>query len=177
MLHRVLAPAILLLAATAAAATQFQSGDWAAAKMGNRCFVYTERAAPDTSGTLIFSFDVKGFNAAFQYEYTPWPGETDAPWDEEDAVVLEVDGSALWLGDEMFTGYGAGGYVAEMTAGFVPEMLLNTMSAAQSVTVALDRVLLGETWVYGVFSISGFREALARAAEWCSFDPRNLPRS
>ncbi|WP_300030075.1 hypothetical protein [uncultured Roseobacter sp.] len=175
MLLRYLAFAAFFLCATSAKATQSQTGDWAAVRMGNQCFVYTQRAASHTSGTLIFSFDPEGFNAAFHYQYTAWPGETEAPWDEDDAVLLEVDGAEIWLGEEMFKDYREGRYVVELTAGFVPDMVLSLLGATDSVSVALDRTRLGETWVYGLFSASGFRETLTQAAEWCSFDPHNLP--
>jgi hypothetical protein len=167
-----------VLLPAAAWASQAQHGDWAAAQIGNRCHVYSVRSAPDTSGALIFSFSQKGYNASFEYEYTPWPGETATPWDEDDLVVLEVDDTATWLGDEMFQHFHAGGDILVMTAGFVPDMLLQMMSAQTSVVVALERAAHGgEVWLYGQFAITGFAESLAEAAGWCDFNPRNLPRS
>ncbi|MEP2642786.1 hypothetical protein [Roseobacter sp.] len=165
---------ILSLWATASAATQFQSGDWAAAKIGNQCFIYTQRAARDTSGALIFSFGVQGLNAGFRYEYAPWPGDTQAPWDADDIILLEIDGATVWLGDEMMLGDSAVGYAADLTPGFVPEMAQAILGATDTVTVALDRVALGETWTYGVFSPMGFKETLDHARQWCEFDPGNL---
>jgi hypothetical protein len=168
--------AIILPAA--ASAGQVQHADWAAAQIGNRCHVYSVRSAPDTSGTLIFSFSQGGYNASFEYEYRPWPGETETPWDEDDLVVLEVDDTATWLGDEMFPHVHAGGDILVMTGGFVPDMVLQMMSAQSTVGVALERAAHGgEVWLYGQFATAGFAESLAEAAAWCDFNPRNLPRS
>lgn len=176
MFFRTLLASILAIGTTPAVASQFQSGDWSAVAIGNTCFVYTERAAPDTSGTLVFGFGGGGFNATFRYDYQPWPDEQGAPWDADDIVVLEIDGAPLWLSDEMFTGQD-GGYMASMTDGFVPDMVLTAMTATDTITFALDRSAFNETWIYGIFSVFGFRESLEQAAHWCDFDPRNLPRS
>lgn len=166
-----------LASATTVQAVQYEQGNWGAALIGNQCHVYTLASARDTSGTLIFSFAREGYNASFTYEYTPWPGETGTPWDEDDTVVLEVDGAAIWLGDEMFTGWGPGGDTISLTGGFVPDMVMQALSAQETISVALDRSAHGEIWLYGHFSTTGFADTLAQAAEWCGFNPRNLPRS
>jgi hypothetical protein len=98
--------------ASPAAAQTFSSGDWAASKIGQVCYVFTTRAASDTSGALVFRFENKGYNAGFSYEYAPWPGETGAPWGENDYVALEVDEEVTWLSDEMSTDLGPTGYNA-----------------------------------------------------------------
>lgn len=177
MRHKILLAFGFLIWATTASALEFQSGDWRASKIGNTCYIHTQRAAPHTSGTLIFGFGQGGYNASFQYEYTAWPGETEAPWSEDDSVVLEVDGTESWLGDEMFTQVRNGNYVADMASGFVSDMVMNMFSAQNTLTVAFDRPSLGETWVYGVFSPQGFHESMSQAATWCAFEPRNLPSS
>lgn len=176
---RILSISLLVsaFAVAAAQAGQFQQGNWGAAMIGNQCHVYSLASARDTSGTLIFSFARDGYNASFTYEYTPWPGETETPWDEDDTTVLQVDGAAIWLGDEMFTGWGPGGDTISMTAGFVPDMVMQAMTARETLSVSLDRSAHGEIWLYGHFSTDGFAESLEQAASWCGFNPRNLPRS
>lgn len=158
-------------------ANQFQQGDWASTKIGNTCFVHTLRSARDTSGTLIFSFLDGGYSASFSYEYTAWPGETEPPWGENDPVILAVDDQATWLAEEVFTGMSSSGYEAAMTAGFVSEMVKLISTAERNISVSFDRADHGEVWLYGLFGTVGFRESLTQAAEWCNFDPANLPQS
>ena len=165
------------LAAAPAFAATFESGNWAAAKIGQACHVFTQRAARDTSGALVFSFGPQGYNASFAYEYAPWPGETGAPWDEGDSVLLEVDGEEIWLGEEMFPGESHHGYRADMTDGFVSEMIAAALGAKSSISVNFDRAAQGEVWLYGKFATDGFAASLARAGEWCGFDPGSLPSS
>ncbi|WP_424982741.1 hypothetical protein [Maritalea sp. S77] len=163
--------------ATPAIAQTYSSGDWAAAKIGQVCYVFTTRSARDTSGALVFRFEDKGYNAGFSYEYAPWPGETGAPWGEDDYVVLEIDGEATWLGDEMFTDLGPTGYNASMTSGFVSEMITEINKASNSVGFAMERQSDGETVLYGLFSAAGFAESMANAGEMCQFSPSALPTS
>lgn len=165
------------LASGPAAAATFESGNWAAAKVGQTCHVFTQRAARDTSGALVFSFGPNGYNAGFAYEYAPWPGETGAPWDDGDFVLLEADGQEIWLGEEMFAGPGPNGYTADLTAGFVSEMIAVTLGAQSSISVNFDRAAHGEVWLYGKFATEGFAESLSRAGDWCGFDPQRLPSS
>jgi len=166
-----------LALATPVAAQQFGSGDWAASKIGQTCYVFTVRSARDTSGALIFRFQENGFNADFSYEYQPWPGAQGAPWGTDDLVVLEVDGEEIWLGDEMLTAEGPTGYGASMTAGFVPEMIAAISRATNSVAYSMDRQADGEVVLYGLFSNAGFTESIKQAGEWCNFDPAALPSS
>ena len=168
---------VSLLAVSTASAFTFESGNWAAARVGHACHVFTQRAARDTSGALVFTFHNKGYSSSFGYDYHPWPGETGAPWDEEDFVILAFDGEESWLGDEMFTHQGIGGYGAYMTDGMVPDMISAILNSTSSVEVMLDRSAKGEVWLYGKFSSAGFAENLQRASEWCDFDPHNLPSS
>ncbi|MEP1612594.1 MAG: hypothetical protein ABJL72_11820 [Roseobacter sp.] len=177
MLSKLALPSVLVSCATCVAAGQFSSGDWSAAKIGNTCYVYTQRAQSHTSGTLIFGFTKGGYNATFQYEYTPWHGETEAPWSESDAVVLEVDGAEIWLGEEMFPRFWAGNYSAELTTGFVSEMLMTVSTTQSNIAVAFDQSATGEIVLFGNFSPIGFQESLARAAQWCEFEPTALPGS
>ncbi len=166
-----------LLAASTTSAATFESGNWAAAKVGQTCHVFSQRAARDTSGALVFSFGPQGYNAAFTYEYAPWPGEAGAPWDEGDTVLLEVDAQEIWLGEEMFAGPGPNGYVADMTSGLVGEMVAATLAATSTISVNFDRAAMGEVWLYGKFATDGFAASLARAGEWCGFNPTQLPAS
>lgn len=163
--------------ASPAAAQTFSSGDWAASKIGQVCYVFTTRSARDTSGALVFRFEDKGLNAGFSYEYAPWPGETGAPWGENDYVALEVDEEVTWLSDEMFTDLGPTGYNASMTSGFVSEMIAELNGASNSVGFAMERQSDGETVLYGLFSVAGFSESMARAGEMCQFSPSALPSS
>lgn len=165
-----------LLASGASAAT-YQTGNWAAAKVGQTCYVFTQRAARDTSGALVFSFGPQGHNADFSYEYAPWPGETGTPWDEDDTVTLEIDGQEFWLGEEMFPDEDWRGYAAHMTGDFVPEMIAALLSAQTSVSVNFDRAAHGEVWLYGKFATEGFDATLREAGAICGFDPLNLPGS
>lgn len=176
---RFLATALIasLSLATPAFAQTFSSGDWAAAKIGQVCYVFTTRSARDTSGALVFRFENQGFNAGFSYEYAPWPGETEAPWGEDDYVVLEIDGEATWLGDEMSTDLGPTGYNASMTSGFVADMIAEINRASNSVGFAMERQSDGETVLYGLFSAAGFAESMASAGEMCQFSPSALPTS
>lgn len=169
--------AACLTAGTAASAATFESGNWAAAKVGQTCHVFTQRAHRDTSGALVFSFGPSGYNAGFTYEYAPWPGESGAPWDEEDFVLLEADGQEIWLGEEMLTTLAPNGYVADLTSGFVSEMIAVTLAAESDISVNFDRAAHGEVWLYGKFATEGFGASLARAGEWCGFDPARLPSS
>lgn len=175
-LQLALAAAVSLAAFPASAAT-FESGNWAAAKIGQTCHVFTQRAARDTTGALVFSFGPQGTNAGFAYEYAPWPGETGAPWDEGDFVLLEVDGQEIWLGEEMFAGPGPNGYTAGMTSGFVSEMIAAALGAQSSISVNFDRAAHGEVWLYGKFATDGLAASLTRAGAWCGFDPNRLPSS
>ncbi len=165
------------ISAPVALAQTYHSGNWAAAKVGQACYVFTQRAARDTSGALVFSFGPGGYNAGFAYEYAPWPGENGAPWDEGDFVILEVDGQEIWLGDEMFPGEGINGYRADMTSGFVAEMIAAIKAAQSTVGVNFDRAAKGEVWVYGLFATEGFAESLTEAGAMCGFDPNRLPSS
>ncbi len=156
---------------------QFGEGDWAASKIGQVCYVFTVRSARHTSGNLIFHFENQGFNAGFRYEYEPWPGETDAPWGSDDYVVLEVDNEEIWLGDEMFPEEGRTGYLATMTQGFVSEMITELEGATNSVAYAMYSEEQAENQTFGLFSVAGFSESLAKAGEWCQFNPSDLPSS
>ena len=167
----------LVFSTSRAHADYFEHGNWATVKIGQVCYVYSLRSAKDTSGTLIFGFLEKGYNASFEYRYTPYPGESGSPWDQEDYVVLSVDGSESWLGDEMTTGLDSHGDFASLTAGFVPEIIAMIRAATSNVEVAFDREKLGERWVYGLFSATGFSATVVKAGEWCQFDPANLPAS
>lgn len=169
--------AVTCLLASGTSAATYQSGNWAAAKVGQACYVFTQRAARDTSGALVFSFGPKGYNAGFSYEYAPWPGETTAPWDEDDTVTLEVDGKEIWLGEEMFPGQDWRGYAAHMSGGLVPEMIAALLAAHSSVSVNFDRAAHGEVWLYGKFATEGFTATLTEAGAICGFDPLNLPSS
>ncbi|AVX03827.1 hypothetical protein [Maritalea myrionectae] len=160
-----------------AAAQTFSSGDWAASKIGQVCYVFTTRSARDTSGALVFRFENQGYNAGFSYEYAPWPGETGAPWGENDYVALEVDGEVTWLSDEMLADLGPTGYNASMTSGFVSEMITELNGASDSIGFAMERQSDGETVLYGLFSPAGFTESMARAGEMCQFSPSALPAS
>ncbi|MEL0435905.1 hypothetical protein [Phycobacter sp. K97] len=165
------------LAATGVSAATYKSGNWAAAKVGQTCYVFTQRAARDTSGALVFSFGPGGYNSGFAYEYAPWPGEDGAPWDQDDTVILEVDGQEIWLGDEMLAAEGLHGYRADMTDGFVPEMIAALRASQSTVSVNFDRAAHGEVWLYGSFATEGFSASLSEAGAMCGFDPSNLPAS
>jgi hypothetical protein len=165
------------ISAPVALAQTYQSGNWAAAKVGQVCYVFTQRAARDTSGALVFSFGPGGYNAGFAYEYAPWPGESGAPWDRDDSVILEIDGQEIWLGEEMFTDEGLHGYRADMTGGFVPEMITALQASRSTVSVNFDRPAKGEVWLYGSFASEGFSASLSEAGAMCGFDPNRLPAS
>ncbi|MFT6460413.1 hypothetical protein [Pseudophaeobacter arcticus] len=167
----------LVFSTSLAHADYFEHGDWATVKIGQVCYVYSLRSAKDTSGTLIFGFLEKGYNASFEYRYAPYPGETGAPWDEDDLVALSVDGEESWLGEEMMSGWDSQGYFTSLTGGFVSEMIGMVRAATDTVEVAFDREKLGERWVYGLFSATGFSATVVKAGEWCQFDPANLPSS
>lgn len=166
----------LLLAGTAQAAT-FESGDWGAAKVGHACHVFSTRAARHTSGALVLTFYQNGFNASFGYDYHPWPGETEAPWSEEDYPMIAFDDEGSWLGDEMFTGEDIGGYGMYLTDGMLPDLISSIRTAQQSVDILLDRSAQNEVMLLGRFSPEGFEPALQKAGEWCAFDANNLPSS
>ncbi|TYC66355.1 hypothetical protein FMN63_18575 [Stappia sp. BW2] len=168
---------LALLPATGVAAAPFASGDWEAARIGGTCLVYNNAPARDTSGSLQFSFDVKGYNADFTYEYAPYSENEEDPWAETDLVEITIDGEDIWLGEEMFpVGMQAPNKIS-MTSGFVKEMAAAVASAKSQVDISVERESLGETWLYGRFSPVGFSESLAKAAEMCDFDPANLPES
>ncbi|TYC49398.1 hypothetical protein FMN50_25480 [Rhodobacterales bacterium] len=166
---------LALLPATTVAAAPFSSGDWEAARIGGTCLVYNNAAARDTSGSLQFSFDVKGYNAGFTYEYAPYTENEDAPWNDTDTVLISVDDEEIWLGEEMFPDGQANPNSLSMTSGFVKDMIAAVSNAQRSIDIAVEREDLGETWLYGLFSPAGFNESLARAAEMCNFDPAGLP--
>lgn len=167
----------LVLTTSAAFAAYFEHGAWATVKIGQVCHVYTLRSSRDTSGALVFSFLEKGYNPSFEYRYAPYPGETGPPWDEADAVILTVDGAVSWLGDEMASGWDSEGDFASLTSGFVSDMIATLRAANGVVDVVFDRTKLGEQWVYGRFSATGFTAVIVKAGEWCQFDPSNLPAS
>ncbi|MCK7613768.1 hypothetical protein [Roseibium sediminicola] len=176
-----LRPYALLLAflpasAPVAAAT-FSSGDWEAARIGGTCLVYTNAAARDTSGSLQFSFDAKGYNAGFSYEYAPYTDNEEDPWSETDLVEITIDGEDIWLGEEMFPVGQSDPNSLAMTGGFVKEMIAVVANAERTVDISVERESLGETWLYGRFSPVGFKESLAKAAEMCDFNPASLPES
>lgn len=79
MNFRAFVSVLALLPATGAAAAPFSSGDWEAARIGSTCLVYNNAPARDTSGSLQFSFDVKGYNADFTYEYAPYTENEEDP--------------------------------------------------------------------------------------------------
>lgn len=155
----------------------FERDHWATVKIGQVCFVYSLRSSRDTSGTLVFSFLERGYNPSFEYRYAPYPGETGLPWDPNDTVVLSLDGEEIWMGEEMMTAWDPHGDFATMTTGVVAEMIARVRAAETSVEVAFDRVELGEVWIYGLFSPTGFTATVVKAGEWCRFDPANLPAS
>ncbi len=167
----------LVFTTSMAHATYFEHGAWATVKIGQVCKVFSLRSSRETSGTLVFSFMEKGFNPSFEYRYAPYPGETGAPWDEGDTVVLGVDGEESWLADEMSTGWDSYGDFAALTSGFVTDMITSLRAANDIVEVGFDRAQLGERWIYGQFSPIGFTATVVKAGEWCEFDPANLPSS
>lgn len=167
----------VLTAPSAVAAATFSSGDWEAVRIGGTCLVYTNAAARDTSGSLQFSFDVKGFNAGFSYEYAPYTDNEEAPWSETDLVEITIDGEDIWLGEEMFPVGQADPNSLAMTGGFVKDMIAALATAERTIDISVERESLGETWLYGRFSPVGFNESLAKAAEMCDFNPAGLPES
>ncbi|MBD8893591.1 hypothetical protein [Roseibium litorale] len=177
MILRRLALMLALLPVTPAAAEPFSSGDWEAAKIGGKCLVYTNRSARDTSGSLQFSFDVKGYNADFSYEYEPYTANEDAPWSDTDTVLISVDDEEIWLGEEMSPVGQSNPNRLSMTSGFVKDMVAAVAKAGQMIDISVERESLGETWLYGRFSPAGFKESLSKAAEMCDFDPAKLPES
>ncbi|SFR09043.1 hypothetical protein [Poseidonocella sedimentorum] len=170
-----LAVLTLLIHTTAARAAYFEHGAWATVKIGHICHVYSLRSSRETSGALVFSFPERGYDASFEYRYAPYPGEVDDPWGPNDPVVIFVDGEESWIGEEMSTGWDSRGDFASLTTGFVPDMMSMVRGATGIVEVALDRVELGERWIYGQFSAEGFTATVVKAGEWCLFDPDNLP--
>ena len=161
-----------------AAGNYFESGNWAAVRMGQSCHLFSQRADRHTSGMLAFSFDQKGYNANFRYEYHPWANDEGAPWDQNsDYVELFVDDELIWLGDEMFFDVNNGRDGASMTAGFVSEMIQATLKSQRGVTFAVHKTTEAETWAYGGFSTDGFAATLKQAGEMCDFDPDALPQS
>jgi hypothetical protein len=56
-------------------------------------------------------------------------------------------------------------------------MIAATLGAQSDISVSFDRAALGEVWLYGKFATDGFAASLARAGEWCGFDPQRLPSS
>lgn len=167
------------LAAGTTAATAQDYSDWEFALIGQTCHVYTNAAARDTSGSLDFTFGPNGFNAGFTYIYRPWPGEeNEPPWDEQnDYVRIDIDNEEIWLGEEMFFGANANSYTADLTSGFVGEMLAAVSTAQQTVDFMVYRAEFDEAWLYGRFSVAGFNDTLAKAVEVCAFDPSRLPES
>lgn len=174
---RLVLAALLLLVAPPALAQGFSVGDWGAVRIGERCHVFTTRAARDTSGALVFQFSPGGYDAAFYYEYSPWSPDEDMPWDEGDEAILELDGVETWLADEMWLEAWPAGGRGDMTAGFVGDTLAAFAGAQRDIGVLIRRNRLGENWLYGLFSTSGYREAMAAAGEMCGFDPYQLPQS
>lgn len=160
-----------LALSNAAQAATFESGDWGAAKVGHACHVFSTRAARHTSGALVLTFYQNGYNASFGYDYHPWPGETGAPWGEEDYPMIAFDEETSWLGDDI------GGYGLFMTDGMVPEVITSVKNAKQSVDILLDRSAQNEEVILGRFSPEGFAAAIQKAGECCAFDPKNLPSS
>ena len=69
----------LVFSTSRAHADYFEHGNWATVKIGQVCYVYSLRSAKDTSGTLIFGFLEKGYNASFEYRYTPTRGRAVRP--------------------------------------------------------------------------------------------------
>ncbi|WP_460085634.1 hypothetical protein [Roseibium sp. LAB1] len=177
MKFRAFVSMLALLPATSVSAVAFSSGDWQAARIGETCLVYNNIAARDTSGSLQFSFDVKGYNAGFTYEYAPYTENEEDPWAETDLVEITIDEEDIWLGEEMFPVGVQAPYKLSMTSGFVKEMIVAVANAQSSVDISVERESLGETWLYGRFSPVGFNESLAKAAEMCDFDPAKLPES
>lgn len=177
MNFRAFVSVLALLPATGAAAAPFSSGDWEAARIGSTCLVYNNAPARDTSGSLQFSFDVKGYNADFTYEYAPYTENEEDPWAETDLVEITIDGEDSWLGGEMFPVGLQDPYQISMTSGFVKDMAAAVADAQTTIDISVERESLGETWLYGRFSPAGFSESLAKAAEMCDFDPANLPES
>lgn len=160
-----------------AAAEQFESGDWAVTKVDDVCTVVTVRSAKHTSGQLLFSFKNYGFDASFSYIYTPWPGETDAPWGIDDEVVLEIDNEESWLSDEMSPYQPLDGYGVSITAGFIRDLISDIGAAQHSIGLSMNSQSSGEVMLYGLFSVAGFSDSIEKAGEWCQFDPSALPES
>ncbi|WP_269584142.1 hypothetical protein [Roseibium sp. Sym1] len=177
MNFRLIAATLALLPAAPVAAAPFSSGDWETARIGGTCLVYTNAAARDTSGSLQFRFDVKGFNAGFSYEYAPYTDNEEDPWAETDLVEITIDGEDHWLGGEMFPVGPSDPHSLSMTGGFVKDMIAAVANAQTHIDISVERESLGETWLYGRFSPIGFSDSLAKAAEMCDFDPANLPES
>jgi hypothetical protein len=173
--------ALSLVGSLAQASSLFlEAGNWAAVYKGDTCHVYTLSSARDTSGYLEFTFQNNGFNATFDYIYTPYtPDEIDAPWDESmDSVSLYIGDQPVWYGEEMFFYTGPGfTYGASLTPGFISELTAEMIANGERFDFAVDRAVDGETWLYGGFSLEGFDQALAKAGEMCQFDPRALPQS
>ncbi|SFA87711.1 hypothetical protein SAMN05421688_1404 [Poseidonocella pacifica] len=168
---------LLLAAAFPAAADVHRAGDWSAALIGQTCYVYSNAAARDTSGSLIFSFDKKGYNASFHYEYAPYHNDSGKPWDADDYAVIAADGQESWLGDEVFLEAWEAAGEGHMTGGFVADMVQLVANAQQSVDFMVYRAAHSEEWLYGRFFPGGFSEALSHAASWCEFNPSALPSS
>lgn len=178
---KISATALLASAIASGALAQgnyFESGNWAAVRMGKTCHMFTLQADRHTSGMLLFTVDEQGYNAGFSYEYHPWSNDEGTPWDESsDYIELYIDDAATWLGDEMSLGNYMGRDGASMTSGFVGEMISTLSNAKQNISVAVHLAAKGETWTYGGFSTDGFAAVVQQASVMCQFNPAALPAS
>jgi hypothetical protein len=150
--------------------------DWRVEVSGSRCLM---RAGGDGEDYLLVGFDKDGYNAAFTYEPLIMRGAPVA-LSKTDEIILFVDGQENWLGEEMFVSEGENEYgeysiVASLTSGFVYEL---TMLLRKSGSLEVrKRQADGAVSTLATFSLAGFAATYLKAAEWCKFNPDQLPMS
>ncbi|MEO1092522.1 MAG: hypothetical protein AAFX81_18020 [Pseudomonadota bacterium] len=167
---------VLCGAADAAAEQEWSHGDWHASKNGNFCAIWT---GSDGKGTFSIELDTGGFDASATYLPVWYRGHT-APLRLNDRIALVIDDHETWLSEEMGMVDGEdewGEYyvAASLTAGFVPE-LIDVLKRSDRLDVRRRRSG-GETVTIDDFSLRGFTATLLKIAEWCRFDPADLPTS
>jgi hypothetical protein len=164
---------LLLVASSAVAEDYWSYKDWHVSIDKDRC-----RIATGGDGNDVFSlaFSKGGVDASAQYEpllIRGYPSRLAV----SDSLILIIDGKEHRLGDEMLIHEGQNEWneyfiAASLPSGMVPE-LVSVLGAAS--TLELRKELSNPPDAMAIFSLSGFTATLLKAAEWCSFDAKNLP--
>ncbi len=169
----ILALTVLTLTDSACAEEFWSHKDWHVSVENARCRMVT---GGDGNDTFSLSFERGGFNAAAAYEPLTMRGYAPSVVPNDELALL-INRKPHHLGDELSVHEGRDEYGDSFVAASIPSGLVGDLIAALKSASSLEvqKTEHDKPRTLAAFSLSGFTATLLKAAEWCEFDPQQLP--